>query len=313
MGKHVVRQTPKAMPSAEKVAECNAGLAQPFLVAGCRGQTNAENRSPDFVVHGSFRFAAGSVEQLEGTHTIVFVHGYNLTSQEGLDQARDLFGKLHTALVRDGADPRELRYLLFTWPGDTGTVYFNDAQAYAQISGVALYELLRQADAKRWSLVTHSLGAHVALRAAAILGERHFRGKGKKRVDRALLLAASVEDDVFERPQRHEEYHFPEAAFGIRRLHISSSRSDEVLAMPFRLNEFDAALGYCGPQTMDPLVSLARRVRELSVGTEEDFEFELHDFSPNSATILNPQLHVRSHGGYWDNTSQLDYYVNLIR
>lgn len=311
MGKHVARQTPRQMPSAAKVAQYNAGLAQGFLVAGCRGETNAQNKQPDFAVHGSHRFVSGNLEDLAGMHTIVFVHGYNLTADESLGQARDFFGKLHAALVRDGADPTRIRYLLFTWPGDTGTVHFNDAQGYAHVSGVALFTLLRAVDA-RWSIVTHSLGAHVALRAGAILGERCCHNKGNSRVDRALLLAASVEDDVFERPQRHEEYHFPEAAFGIRHLHMTSSRSDDVLSGPFRVNEGDHALGYCGPQTMDSLVSLARRVHELSQGKEE-FRFELHDMSPNSATILNPELHVHSHGGYWEKSSQLDYYVNFIR
>jgi len=312
MGKHVKRQTPRAMPSPEAVASAVAGLPKAFVVAGCRGATNAENKEPDFAVHGTFRFATGGLADLAGKNVMVFVHGYNLTTQECLDEARDLFSKLQGALQRDGVDPTAPVYLLFTWPGDTGTIHFDDAQEYAQMSGVALYELLSQANAARWSIITHSLGAHVALRAGAILGERLFRGKGTLRVDRTLLLAASVEDDVFERPHRWEEYHFPEAAFGMRLLHISASRADDVLGGPFRINESDAALGFCGPESMDPLVSLARRVGEVSQGAES-FAFELHDFSPNSATIMNPELHVFSHGGYWANASQLDYYVNLIR
>ena len=67
-----------------------------------------------------------------------------------------------------------------------------------------------------------------------------------------------------------------------------------------------------GPESMTPLKSLARRVRELS-GDSEDFLFELHDFSPNSATIMNPALHVRSHGDYWRRPEQLDYYVDRLR
>lgn len=312
MGKHVVRQTPRAMPTAAMVDQCTANLPKPFLVAGCRGTNNAGNKEPDFAVHGDFRFATGSLADLVGKHVIVFVHGYNLTAQECLTGAKDFFTKLHKAVLHDGMDAQKLQFLLFTWPGDTGTLYFNDAQQYAHLSGAALCELLRQAGARQLSIVTHSLGAHVALRAAAGLGERLFHGREVPRIDQLLLLAASVEDDVFERPERPEEYHFAEAAFGVRKLHITASRADEVLGGPFRINESDEALGYCGPESMHPLVSLSRRVREV-LGGNEEFSFELHDLSPSSPTILNPQLHVRSHGGYWKHDAQLNYYVNLIR
>ena len=287
MGKHVQRQTPRAMPTAQAVADAVNGLAKPFIVAGSRGATHAENKLPDPAVHGIVRFASGSPADLADKPVIAFVHGYNLTAQESLQQARDFFSKLQEALDRDTVDPQGFTYLMFTWPGDTGTIHFDDAQQYAQLSGVALYKLLDAAQASRWSIVTHSLGAHVALRACSILGERFFHNKGTLRVDNTLLLAASVEDDVFERPHRWEEYHFPEAAFGMRQLHMSSSRSDDVLGGPFRINESDAALGFCGPESMEPLQSLARRVDEVSQQREK-FAFELHDFSPHSATIMNP-------------------------
>jgi len=316
MGKHVIRQTPKAMPAPAQLAAANAGLAKPFALAGCRGETTGQNKQPDFGVHGVLRAVGETVEalraRLHGRELHVLVHGYNLSAQESLQSGRDFFARLHAAFVREGIDTGGIDYLLFTWPGDTGAMYFDDAQQYAHHSGVALFDLLHGLGARHLALITHSLGAHVALRAAAILGERGFHNRPATRIDRALLLGASVEDDVFERPKRYEEYHFPEAAFGIRQLHISASRADDILAGPFRINETDAALGMSGPESMSPLASLARRVQELSRGTES-FEFELHDFSPNSATIMNPALHVRSHGGYWRRPEQLDYYVDRVR
>lgn len=316
MGKHVLPQTPKAMPTPAQLAAANAGLAKPFALAGCRGETAGQNKDPDFDLHGTPRAVGETLEalraRLQGRELHVFVHGYNLTAQESLRSGHDFFARLHAAFVRDGVDTATLDYLLFTWPGDTGTLHFDAAQRYAQHAGVALFRLLHGLGARHLSVTTHSLGAHVALRAAAILGERGFHDRPTNRIDRALLLGASVEDDVFERAQRHEEYHFPEAAFGIRRLHISASRADDVLAGPFRINETDAALGMCGPESMSPLVSLARRVQALSNGAET-FEFELHDFSPHSATIMNPALHVRSHGDYWRRPEQLDYYVDRLR
>lgn len=316
MGKHLIRQTPKVMPTPAQLAAANAGLAKPFALAGCRGETASQNKDPDFGVHGTPRAVGETLDalraRLQGRELHVFVHGYNLTAQESLRTGHDFFARLQAAFVREGVDTGTLDYLLFTWPGDTGTVHFDVAQDYAQHSGVALFQLLYGLGVRHVSVTTHSLGAHVALRAAAILGERGFHGRPTNRIDRALLLGASVEDDVFERPQRHEEYHFPEAAFGIRQLHISASRTDEVLAGPFRVNESDAALGMSGPESMVPLQSLARRVRDLS-GGREDFTFELHDFSPSSATIMNPALHVRSHGDYWRRPEQLDYYVDRLR
>jgi hypothetical protein len=63
---------------------------------------------------------------------------------------------------------------------------------------------------------------------------------------------------------------------------------------------------------MAPLVSLSRRVRAVTQDAE-DFQFELHDLSPHSVTIMNPDLFVHSHGGYWARPAQLDYYVDRIR
>lgn len=311
MGKELAPQVPRPMPSREKVAEATQGLAKPFLVCGCRGPSKAENTAPKTGIHDQVQFVTGTAQDLAGKRVMVFSHGYNLPTQDALNSARDLFAKLHDALVREQADTTAIEYVLFTWPGDTGALCFNEAQAFAQISGIALYKLLSSAGARSISVITHSLGAHVALRAASMLGERLYHDKAASRIDSLLLLGASVEDDVFERPGRTEEYHFPDAAFGARRLHISASRDDAVLGGLFRINEADGALGYCGPESMDPLVSLARRVREVTQG-QEDFHFELHDFSANSPTIWNPELRVCSHSDYWKSPAQLNYYVNFL-
>ncbi|AFL75690.1 alpha/beta hydrolase [Thiocystis violascens] len=315
MGKYVKRQTPRAMPNAARVAHFAKDLQQPFLVAGCRGETTQQNDRPRFDIHSQFRFATGGLDQFRDKHLVVFTHGYNNLPDDALRSAKEFFGKLHDSIMRDGTDPASCVYLLFTWPGDTGPVFFNTAQEYAHLSGVALYNLLSESQTtaapQSISLVSHSLGAHVVLRCLAVLGERFFREKSTLRVDHSLLLAAAVEDDVFHNPERLEEYHFPEAAFGVSNLHISTSRADEVLGGAFRVNEHDAALGFKGPESMSPLASLARRVDEVSNG-QARFRFEIHDFSPNSATIMNPALHVYDHGGYWANPEQTNYYVNLI-
>jgi esterase/lipase superfamily enzyme len=315
MGEHVVRQTPKAMPSTKMIDSYNKNIPKSFSVAGSRGTATTRNIVPDFAIHSAYRFTSGSVELLQGKHVYIYIHGYNLTAEGALSSARDFFRSLHTALVNDGQNTANAEYVLFTWPGDTGTAYFDDAQQYAQHSGVALFKLLQDCEAIQplaISLITHSLGAHVALRGLSVLGERLYHHKAKLRVDHVLLLGAAVEDDVFSRPTRQEEYHFPDAAFGMKFLHMVISRSDNVLGNAFFLNEQDRALGFSGPETMDTLVSLDRRVKEVLDPTTT-FSFELHDFSTNSATIMDPELHVRSHGGYWTSAKQVDYYVNFLR
>lgn len=317
MGRHVIRQTPQVMPSHAAVVAKTNGMAKAFHVVGCRGTKNAENKEPTFEVHGHLRKATGVVSSLSEKHVYVFVHGYNVTPEEALDSAKDFFERLHAALKQNGADTADLEFVLFTWPGDTGTIHFNPAQEYAQLSGGALFQLVESAAAlakppKSLSLISHSLGAHVVLRALGILGERNFHRALLYRVDTALLLGAAVEDDVFDRPERAEEYHFAEAVFGMRSLHIVASRSDDVLGNAFFLNEQDKALGFSGPESMSSLASLSRRVDEVLNDPNERFKFELHDFSPRSATIFNPQLHVESHGGYWKNQPQVNYYANLV-
>lgn len=315
MGNHVLRQTPKAMPSANMVATIMQGLPKPVTVVGSRGTSAQQNRTPNFETHSVYRFATGSLQRLQGKHVYLFIHGYNLTAEGGLRDARAFFDKLHTALVNDGQDTANAEYVLFTWPGDTGTVYFDDAQQYAHHSGVALFHLLEDCQSEptpKISLVAHSLGSHVALRGLSVLGERLFHQKASLRVVHTLLLGPSVEDDVFSRPSRQEEYHFPESAFAMEALHMVIARSDIVLSSAFYVNEQDRALGFAGPETMDTLVSLARRV-QVVLGAAATFTFELHDFSSRSASIMDPALYVYGHGEYWKSAKQLEYYVNLIK
>jgi hypothetical protein len=322
MGHLVSRQTPKGMPGAAEVEKITEQMKKPFFVVGSRAVRTQENRLPNPQVHQLYRFAQVGFEnasfvkeQISEKHLVIFLHGYNVGTAQALRSAKDFFPSLAQAIEdKKMTKLADVSFCSFTWPGDTGVVYFNDAQQYAQYSGVALYQFLmaaHNAGAKAFSLVGHSLGVHVILRALAVLGQRRFTNKINFRVKSALLLAAAVEDDVFRRPERTEEYHFPEAAFGLESLHIVTSRDDEVLAGPFFINEMDRALGYRGPELMDPLVSLSRRVKEV-LGDEQKFEFEVHDLSSHSATILNPNLWVENHGDYWKHQDQMDYYVNLL-
>jgi esterase/lipase superfamily enzyme len=308
-------QTPRSMPTQKRVDEITAGMSKAFHVFGCRAEKTADNRKPDFGRHGSFRpptGGSGSLTKLKNKKVMIFTHGYAVITEDGLKSARDLFSKMQASLVSDGESLKNWEFVLFTWPGDTGLIYFNRAQEYSHISGVALFKFflaVNKAKAGSQLLLTHSLGAHVGLRALSILGERRFHDKVDFRIDQALLMAAAVENDVFERPSFLEEYHFIDAPFGMKSLHMAISRADDILNGAFRVSERDAALGYSGPESNSPLVSSTRRIESV-IG--ESFRFETHDFSPNSATIMNPNLHVTGHSHYWDHVHQTDYYATIL-
>ncbi len=311
------RRKPDPMPKPAAAATASKKLTVPMIVTGSRGTRRLADA--DFDIHSVYHVAAAepnaALDTVADKHTIIHVHGYNVTARQSLDTAADFFAKTQTALTDDGQNPADYAYVAFTWPGDVGPLWFGDAQEFAQFSGVALYELVRalveKHGAKRVTLVTHSLGAHVGLRSAAILGERLYSGKGNTRYHNALLLAPAVEDDVFERPKLLDEFHFPDAPFGIGKLHIFASRADGILKNAFFASALDKALGYAGPQSMKPLQSMARRVGEV-LGEPHRFEFQLHDLSPNSTTIINPALHAHDHGDYWARQNQTDYYINHL-
>ncbi len=312
----VRRKTPGAMPSNATAQGIANRLQTLFLLTGSRGDTAARN--PDIAVHGQFRVRGGQLADLAGRRVVVFLHGYNETPRDGIQQSAAFFSRLEASLLRDQRDLGQYAFLAFTWPGDVGPVHFNDAQQFAHHSGTALYRLVNalvnEHHVQHVTLVTHSLGAHVGLRGAAILGERLYHRGERVRFASVLLLAPAVEDDVFHRPERREEYHFPEAAFGIMDLHIFVSRDDDVLGVAFRVNEFDQALGFAGPESLEPLQSLARRVDVVTTAQNDPqrFSFELHDFSTSSPFIMNPNVWARAHADYWSRSDQTDYYVNFI-
>ena len=309
----VKRKTPRGMPDNASVERLAESFRVPLLIAGSRGDKATHN--PDYAIHGNYRVRGGDLSIFRGKHVLIFVHGYNVNVREALASTKGFFSKCEAALERDGRDLAPFGFLSFTWPGDVGPAHFNDAQAFAHHSGVGLYRLVNDLvnvhGIEKVTLLTHSLGAHVGLRCASVLGERLYHGRGRVRFAKALLLAAAVEDDVFRRPTFLEEFHFPDAAFAIEDLHVFMSRADDVLKHAFRVSEWDAALGYSGPETMQPLKSLARRVEQLSNG-KLHFTFQLHDFSPSSPTVMNPDVWATGHGDYWDREAQADYYVNYI-
>ena len=307
------RKRPSPMPSSEAVSRIVEALDVLFIACGCRDTRRVHDPDPELL--GNFAVVDGDLSVCDGRKVILFVHGYNVTTSEALKSAEDFFSKVQAGLLRDEVELDDYVFVLFTWPGDVGPLWFDAAQNLAHASGVGLYRLataLRTNGATRVTLVTHSLGVHVGLRSAAILGERRIRKNSPAHYDAVLLLAPAIENDVFRRPKLFDRYHFPESAFGMSWLHIFSSRADDVLKKAFSASEFDRALGYSGPESMKPLKSLSDRSLAVFADPSKRFQFELHDFSPQSATIMNPKLFVHGHSHYWEEQDQVNYYINLM-
>lgn len=307
------RRAPGPMPTAAQVDKANAGLVRPFRVAGSRSAVG--RRTHCSAQHARYRGLTDlQRDQLAGKHIVLFVHGYNVTSARGLRMARALMSLLQEVLPGLGQPVEALEYLLFTWPGDPGEWFFGAAQEFAEAAGVALFELIRdlarRADGLRISLVTHSLGAHVGLRAGSLLGERRAGGQGGPFFETAQLLAPAVVSDAFEPPAPRAPVHFPGAAFAIGDLHVYYSRNDPVLRTWFPRSQGQPALGYSGLRSLAPLRSLARRVE---AATGERFTVDQHDFSKDSPTLDRPEVMAAAHhGDYWANASQVRYYARRL-
>jgi len=315
----VTQDKPDVMPSASQVeqAKTRAKFAG-FHVAGSRLQSGTKRRK---LVHSDiddYRRVGWKLNDVTAEKVVLFTHGYNVSRADGLRSFASFFKGLSAAMSEDGVDVSTVQFIGFTWPGDVGSLHFDGAQTMAHGSGVALYKLARDLlDGHRdrvITLVTHSLGAHVGLRAASIVGERRYSRSHAPRMEpfeNVLLLAPAVENDVFRRPTSSERYHFPDSAFGMRNLHMFVSRADKVLKIAFATSEMDRALGFSGPETMRSLKSLSHRVRAIWP-EKEKFSFQVHDFSPQSAAIMNPDLHAHAHSDYWERQAQLDYYANFV-
>lgn len=291
----------------------NEGLPKDFALAGSRGERRV--RDPDFAAHGRYRLLSfDDLEPFAEKRILIFLHGDDVSAREGLSASRSFFEKAARALEREGEDLEDYALIAFTWPGDLGPRGREESRVFAQHAGAALYHLIADLAELSWppkvSVAAHSLGAHVALRAAAILGERRVNAGADTVLESLALLGPSVESDAFERPRDPDRYHFPEAAFGLRGLHIFASRADKDLRRGFAETS-GPALGYAGPMSFKPLRSLARRVEEI-FSEDGGLTFQLHDLSPCSTSIIDPELHVQHHDDYWSRPVQLDYLINFL-
>jgi pimeloyl-ACP methyl ester carboxylesterase len=305
-------RTPDPMPSEADVAAKSDIGGKRYLVTGSRADTRSENAEPDFKYHGIYDTVGSDLAPAEGKHAVVYVHGYNVTTAAALTSARKAFNMLQTSLIMKSRPFGDYAFVLFTWPGDAGTLGFNKAQKYAQVSGEALYglvtDLCGRYGAATVSLVAHSLGAHVALRSASILAQRLIKGTTTARYRSVLLLSGAVQNDVF---QGSGAYHFADAPYAMADLSIFHSSDDGVLRFAYRASERDKALGYRGLQSTAPLERMRTRVPE-KLGSDSAFDFRQFNCGRQSNVAQDPDLLVGDHSDYWNTPAKTDRYVALL-
>ncbi|MBL0059329.1 MAG: alpha/beta hydrolase [Elusimicrobia bacterium] len=185
-----------------------------------------------------FNTAPGEIEaELKTSKTIdLFIHGYNVPSENSLNMGMNFAkGLLSNQYKNPG--------LMVSWSGDLGSnrfsklALFRRAEHSADISWQGLQRLesfvkVYNPDIKI-NAVTHSLGAHLLLEAAA---------NGVK-FNNVVLFVPAVDNEDISVGGKYEK-----AIQNIDHLTIVySERQEVVFGLSYRLTQWDRALGYTGP------------------------------------------------------------------
>jgi esterase/lipase superfamily enzyme len=128
----------------------------------------------------------------------------------------------------------------FLWPGFQTVLGFFPAVPWANRSASYFRSLiaLLNSSAHTVDVQTHSLGARVALQAAAFSNEIWL--------DNLMLTAPAVDDEVLEPGEE-----FNQSLESCRRCFVYYSSKDSVLKVFYTIGSLDKALGYEGPEDPD--------------------------------------------------------------
>ncbi len=220
-----------------------------LTLISCRESTvNPTEFGPHVALGDQECFNGGPLDQP------ILIHGYNRTE----DQVVQEYVPFSAALNQE--------CIAYSWPGGCHPLDFVPAVGRAGLAGYRLRDVLsmRQLRVSSENLVTHSLGARVALTAL---------NRGTFRVQKLILMGAAVDWNVFDRGGEFESV--PACCESI---HVLYSSRDEILKLAFPLGDIGGdchALGLDG--TCDPLATPSNIV--------------LHDVSS----------FIESHGDYLSN------------
>lgn len=263
------------------------------LVISCREKKRKIETDPSNI-YIEPRKLVGNYEECKGKKIIIYVHGYNVDRIIALNEANNLFFKLKKSLKEKGEVLSDYKFILFTWPGDSGLINFDISQRFAEYSGEALYKfflkLKNESKVEEINLIAHSLGAHVALKSASLI-EGNDKNNSYKNV---LFLGPAIEEDTLTNNDIKDGYHFPKALGAIEKLNIVTSKADIALEFFFTLNELEKPLGS------------SRNISDVSS------KVTIHDLTPSPLKKNGKKCYVNSHLQYWENQKQVNLYVSFI-
>ena len=163
---------------------------------------------------------------------VIYIHGF----QNDAESATSNFNQAESMLRAGGfAGP----VYGFSWDSDPGVTKFDIARESANINGKVLAQLLRDIKKScpgiRVNIITHSLGARVALQAMKCGGC----------ADTVQMMAPAVDNEVLE---TDEEFGSARVAVRSGRLKVWYNDEDDILGATYPIEEGDSALGSGGSE-----------------------------------------------------------------
>jgi esterase/lipase superfamily enzyme len=182
---------------------------------------------------------------IQGQRLLLLIHGYRNKRESVVGGYAMIDRELRRkGLVADRADAYS-QVIGIAWPGGLFRVAYPIAKIRANAIADNVFARLRKvvAAAEAVDVMTHSLGARVALKALqnAPIGENCVR--------HLFLTAPAVDDESIQRGEK-----FFTATQACRDVYVMYSRHDDVLKTAYRIPIFgdgDRALGQTGPEEVE--------------------------------------------------------------
>ncbi|MCP5368796.1 MAG: alpha/beta hydrolase [Hyphomicrobiales bacterium] len=169
---------------------------------------------------------------------LVFVHGYNVSFNDGARRAAQLSYDLNF----DGTT------LLYSWPSQAGTFSYITDEAAVKVSSRKLRTFLlmvaEQSGAERIHVIAHSMGNRATMEALELLALGWDREEGAPKLfDQVILTAPDVDSDYFAEMSG-------EIRNLARRVTLYASENDRALTLSNELHGGHPRAGQSGPDIL---------------------------------------------------------------
>jgi esterase/lipase superfamily enzyme len=188
---------------------------------------------------------ADSINAVAGKRLLVLVHGYNNEQQEVYDAYQIIEGRVASQL------PGSYEHIVgYAWPAADQATEWRQAKSRANAVARLFRFLLEQFQAAgiEIDLMTHSLGARVALKALKETTAADL-------VRNVYCMAGAVDNECLEAGEE-----FGAALAACQRLFVLHSARDGVLRFAYQVAEWDQPLGLNGPEDRDYISRSAKNV-----------------------------------------------------